>query len=315
MLVLLFGSILVEAQNQIHVCEGEDIYLHLDTPTTAAIQWQFSADGITFADIPLAAIDSFLITNLQSDGYYRAMLTGVECDPYYTDIKEVLVNAMPTVANAGSDINATSTTVQLAGNIPVVGSGLWSILSGTGGSLSNTNDPQASFTGTLNTVYLLAWSISNPPCPASIDTVQVTMPAAPPLPSVTCGSNTLYVHPVDNGSSVWGCSGIVAGAGSDDDGALNTALIVQMCPMPTAAHICDNLVAHGFSDWYLPSYNELECLRVNAAAIGGFANAAYWSSTEGTGIFTANARYRTFPSGVSGYGSKSGVHLVRCVRK
>jgi len=206
----------------------------------------------------------------------------------------------------------------MAGNTPTTGTGLWSVVSGTGGSFTNATSPTTNFTGTPNSVYTIVWTISNSPCAASTDTLIVTMPTGPSLPWVMCGSPayTIYVHPTDNaGPTAWGCSGIVAGAGDDNNGASNTAIIVQACGQNTAAAICDNLVAFGFSDWYLPSYNELECLRANEATIGGFAAAAYWSSTEGTGIFTANARYRTFPSGVSGYGSKSNTNRIRCVRK
>jgi hypothetical protein len=222
----------------------------------------------------------------------------------------------PSAANAGSNITSTALSVQLSGNAPAVGTGQWTIASGSGGTFANAGNPLTNFTGTTNSVYTLVWTISNPPCEPSADTVVVTMPTGTILPSVACGGNTLYVHPTDNaGPTSWGCIGIVAGAGDDNNGALNTTTIVGACGTSTAAYICDNLVAFGYSDWYLPSYNELDCVRSAAASIGGFSAGTYWSSTEGTGIWTANARYRTFPSGTSGYGSKSNTHRIRCVRK
>jgi hypothetical protein len=50
-----------------------------------------------------------------------------------------------------------------------------------------------------------------------------------------------------------------------EDGAANTASIMALSPSPTlgsSIQTCDNLVLNGFSDWYLPSYNEL-CLAIN----------------------------------------------------
>lgn len=47
-----------------------------------------------------------------------------------------------------------------------------------------------------------------------------------------------------------------------------------------AAKLCSDLVLGGYSDWYLPSKKELEKLYTNKAAIGGFANIGYWSSSE-----------------------------------
>ena len=50
-----------------------------------------------------------------------------------------------------------------------------------------------------------------------------------------------------------------------------------------AAKICDDLVLNGYSDWYLPSRNELKKLYENRFLIGGFTmhnREKYWSSSE-----------------------------------
>ncbi len=311
----LLQNTLHAQQVQTDVCKGQDVVIHVSHPAGSTLQWQSSADGITYSPITGATLDSLLIQNLQSSGYYRAEVTDLVCNPYYTPVQYVVAKEMPTVANAGPGLTASGSTIQLNGNAPLSGVGTWTVVSGAGGSFANPNFAQTLFIGTPNTTYVLAWTISNPPCPSTTDTMTVTF-TTPSVPSTMCNGQTLYVHPTDNaGPTAWGCVGVVAGAGDDWNGANNTMLIVAMCNPPTAAHICDGLTAFGFSDWYLPAYNELECLRSDAANIGGFTQGGYWSSTEGTGIFTANARYRTFPSGVSGYGSKSSQHRVRCVRK
>ena len=69
----------------------------------------------------------------------------------------------------------------------------------------------------------------------------------------------------------------------------------------------------GFTDWFLPSRDELDTLYLNRAAIGGFSSASYWSSSE-DGANTA--WYQDFGDGVQGdsFGKHSTYH-VRAVRR
>jgi hypothetical protein len=62
----------------------------------------------------------------------------------------------------------------------------------------------------------------------------------------------------------------------------------------------------------LPAKDELHRLYLNRAAIGGFASAAYWSSSEdGANV----ARYRDCGNGVQGDSfGKHSTYLVRAVR-
>ncbi len=82
----------------------------------------------------------------------------------------------------------------------------------------------------------------------------------------------------------WGCEGIdIPGADgySIGTGYQNTIDIVSGCSTPDiAARVCYNLTLNGFSDWYLPSIDELGKLYLKKNTIGGFISAYYWSSTE-----------------------------------
>ena len=48
-----------------------------------------------------------------------------------------------------------------------MGTGAWSIISGTGGTVTTSSSPASTFTGTDGTSYTLRWTISNSPCTAS----------------------------------------------------------------------------------------------------------------------------------------------------
>jgi hypothetical protein len=83
----------------------------------------------------------------------------------------------------------------------------------------------------------------------------------------------------------WGCqgtdiSGTLSAVGT---GSANTALIVASCATSgISARICDQLTLNGYSDWFLPSLDELAEMYTKLAAdgLGNFANHTYWSSTQ-----------------------------------
>jgi Concanavalin A-like lectin/glucanases superfamily/Protein of unknown function (DUF1566) len=93
----------------------------------------------------------------------------------------------------------------------------------------------------------------------------------------------LIAAPFNQGTVEWGCLGtfIAATYIGIGKGQINTTAIINSCSSPNiAAAICDNLVLNGFSDWYLPSRDELNLLYINKYSIGGFADTNYWSSSE-----------------------------------
>jgi uncharacterized protein (TIGR02145 family) len=90
--------------------------------------------------------------------------------------------------------------------------------------------------------------------------------------------------PSDQGSFEWGCIGtnIPNTSTAVGTGATNTASIVAGCSQrPIAASVCADLVLNGYSDWYLPSRDELQLMinRLRTQGLGGFAN-LYWSSSQ-----------------------------------
>ena len=84
----------------------------------------------------------------------------------------------------------------------------------------------------------------------------------------------------------WGCySFLISGADGTalGTGNQNTLDIVAGCSASgIAARICNDLILNGYSDWYLPSKDELNKLYLSQSIIGNFAlvNDYYWSSSE-----------------------------------
>jgi len=78
-----------------------------------------------------------------------------------------------------------------------------------------------------------------------------------------------------------------------------------------AAKLCYDLVLNGYNDWYLPSRDELNKLYLNQAAIGGFAAAGYWSSSE---YYNSHAWFQSFGNGNQFTNNKASTLYVRAVR-
>ncbi|MBN1534588.1 MAG: hypothetical protein JXA20_18085, partial [Spirochaetes bacterium] len=88
----------------------------------------------------------------------------------------------------------------------------------------------------------------------------------------------------------WGCKSSPTPTGATDtaigSGPTLTAIIISQCGSANASGQCDAYTLNGYSDWFLPSLNELQQLRLNLTSPGRAAykiteGGPYWSSTEG----------------------------------
>ena len=77
-----------------------------------------------------------------------------------------------TTSNAGPPQTICATTTTLSGNTPTTGTGLWSVISGTG-SISSPANANTAVTGLGNGDIVFRWTISNPPCTSSSSDVTI----------------------------------------------------------------------------------------------------------------------------------------------
>lgn len=80
-----------------------------------------------------------------------------------------------------------------------------------------------------------------------------------------------------------------------------------------AASICEQLEVNGYSDWFLPSKDELNILYYQKAAglVGTFVDNFYWSSTENS---SNGAWSQSFINGANSSASKDGAYYIRAIR-
>lgn len=107
-------------------------------------------------------------------------------------------------------------------------------------------------------------------------------------------------------------------AGTNDaigNGPLNTNAIVGTIGAGSyAAQICNDLILNSFSDWFLPSRDELTQVynNLHVNGLGNFQNISYWSSSETT--TTTIVWYRKFDTGQEGMAGAEQLFGVRAAR-
>ena len=99
------------------------------------------------------------------------------------------------------------------------------------------------------------------------------------------GEHGLVCAPSDQSLNVlWGNSAPAGATGrAIGTGYQNTTDIVLGCPEEgIAARLCYDLETNGYSDWFLPSIDELFHMYTNlyTKGLGGFEDSFYWSSTQ-----------------------------------
>ena len=113
----------------------------------------------------------------------------------------------------------------------------------------------------------------------------------------------------NNDYTTTGATGTAIGTGLS-----NTNTIITSQGATSTSYAAGLARAHnggGYTDWYLPSKDELNKLYLNRIAIGGFAGNYYWSSTEYDFDY---AWYQYFTVGYRGNSAKNYSNYVRAIR-
>jgi len=158
-------------------------------PTVGIGTWTFDSQppgGNAVIDNPNSPVTT--LSNINVLGTYVLTWTVTNgpftnpslCQPTSDTVNITFNDNPPTVANAGPDqeiCNATTTT--MAGNTPLIGTGLWTQVSGpNSATISAPNNPNSLMLGLIPGTYTFKWTITTTGC-ISEDTVLVTIYANP----------------------------------------------------------------------------------------------------------------------------------------
>ncbi|HYG03559.1 MAG TPA: PKD-like domain-containing protein [Chryseosolibacter sp.] len=219
------------------VCSG--IVLDGNAPATGTGAWSIvTGDGFGFIGTPSDRNSTFTGTSGQSYTLRWTITNGGTCPDSFDDVV-INIEPVPTTPVAGGDQTICGTIVALGANVPTIGNGTWSIVSGTGGTFDNINDPLTNFTGSEGEVYTLRWTIDNA-CAVNFDDVIVTLQSLPTVSNAGVDMNvctttaTLAANAPTEGTGSWT---IISGAGgvfvddtnpvTDFDGLENETYILR----------------------------------------------------------------------------------------
>lgn len=127
------------------------------------------------------------------------------------------------------------------------------------------------------------------------------------LAAATADVGSAFVPYGCNGTEIPGAQFSAVGTGQS-----NTNAILANCLTPgIAAQLCNDLVLNGFSDWYLPSIDEVSLMYAKKDLLPGIDIGRYWSSTQ---VNASMAKLLDFTTGEIMNLPPSSGRFVRAVR-
>jgi hypothetical protein len=142
--------------------------------------------------------------------FYRAKVKKSNCDPYFSEVYEVITLPLPNKAHAGRDTLNACTPIFLNANESTTGMGKWTIISekDTAASLKNDTLPSTILYGLPGSTYKLEWRIYTV-CDTSRDTVTVGFMPSPDKADTgndttnACTPLSLYANKPSTGKGQW----------------------------------------------------------------------------------------------------------------
>lgn len=195
-----------------NVC-GTNTFLSANTPSTGTGAWSIISGAGGSVTTPADPTSAF--TGVVGVTYVlQWTITNGPCSD--NDSVTITMFDDPTPAAAGPDQDVCDGSATLAGNVPAVGTGAWSIVVNPDGfgAIADPSNAASGFTGTPGQSYTLRWTTSNGPCPDSTDDVTVNF-FVPPTPNAgadqnVCGGATNLAAVLSSGTGTWS---IISGAG------------------------------------------------------------------------------------------------------
>ncbi|MFZ2192871.1 MAG: hypothetical protein WAV31_01390 [Candidatus Moraniibacteriota bacterium] len=224
-------------------CGLTTVTLNGNAPTVGTGSWtKVSGAGGTFAN---ANLRNTTFTGTAGLTYVlRWTISNAPCTASADDVT-ITFNRNPTVANAGCDqyLYDSATATSVTGNTPSIGTGLWTVVSGTA-TITSPSSPTSGITGlSTNGTAILRWTISTL-CNDSIDEVAITTATD----TWSCGLPLNVSHATTNGVAPVNKTVSYGTILSNLSGASKCWITQNLGACPSAISATDNTEAA--SGWY-----------------------------------------------------------------
>jgi len=291
------------------VC-GANATMAGNAPVVGTGTWTLisGAGSITTASSPTTTITGLGI----GANVFQWTIASLPCAPSSSQVTITRV-ASPTIANAGANQSVCGTTATMAGNAPIVGTGLWTLFIGSG-TITTPTSPTTTITGLGVGANIFQWTISNAPCPASTSQVTINVTAAPTVSVAgtnqsVCGTTaTMAGNAPVVGTGLWT---LISGTGTITTPTSPTTTITGLglganvfqwqidnlpCPASTSLVTITSVTAPTVS---VAGPNQSLCsatatMAGNAASIG----TGLWTLISGVGTITTPASPTTTVTGL-----------------
>lgn len=298
------------------LCLATTTSLAANVPAVGTGAWSIVSGpaGASIAD-PLLATTS--ISGLVPGTYiFRWTTNFSNCSPSTDDVR-VTIFENPTVAIAGPDQVICATGATMAANTALVGTGLWSLVSGPNSPVfTDPSSPASGVTGLLPGTYVFRWRISNGACNATEDIVQVEVTPAPttanagPDQTLCSASNaTLNANTPLTGNGSWAIISGPAGATITSPGSPTTTVTGLV---PGGNYVFEWSISNGVcpssrDQVQLINLQDLQnqvSAPVTTICSGQMINIHGDIPTGGTGLYAY--QWESSPDGISGWTSVPG---------
>ncbi len=211
--------------NDTAICTGASVTLTATVlgtlPTGVVLTWFDAAFGGNILGTGNTFVTPVLSNNIT---YYAGF-----CPSTFSKPVNITVGPGVTISNAGMNQQICQNATQLQANSPSSGTGLWTVITGSGNFVDNTIN-NTNVTNLSPGINIFEWTISSPGCPSSSSQVTIEVVSAPVanagLNQQICqNSIQLQADNPNPGAGVWT---VVSGSGNIQSNTLYNTMVTNL---------------------------------------------------------------------------------------